>query len=59
LIFLIQDFTVSPLLADVVMGKVEQDCCGKYRKKGKACKKCPLFRGLSKKKRKKLLSEYA
>lgn len=42
------------------MGKKKQteECCKKYKRKGKACSDCPLFESLSKKKRRKLLAKH-
>ena len=37
--------------------KVKSKCCLRFRKKDKPCKKCPLFAGLGKKKRRKLLKQ--
>jgi len=34
-------------------------CCAKYKRKGKACKKCPVVSALKKKQRKKFLKQYA
>lgn len=33
---------------------MKQPCCKRYKKKGKACKKCPTLAALSKKQAKKL-----
>ena len=37
--------------------KKKSDCCEKYRKKPRACGGCPLFDGLGKKQRRKLLEK--
>ena len=34
---------------------MKSSCCESYKKKGKACKKCPVMAGLSRKKVKKLI----
>ena len=38
--------------------KLKKDCCERYKKKGKACKRCPTMAGLGKKKRRKLLRRF-
>ncbi len=37
--------------------KSKSDCCERFRKKPKPCSSCPLFAGLGKKKRRKLLEK--
>ncbi len=35
--------------------KKKSDCCKRFKKKPRPCKSCPLFAGLGKKRRRKLL----
>ena len=35
--------------------KLKSDCCEKYRSKAKACKRCPVFAVMGKKRRKREL----
>lgn len=37
--------------------KLKSRCCEKYRRKAKACKACPVFAVMSKKRRKKRLGK--
>lgn len=37
--------------------KLKSKCCKKYKKKAKACKRCPLMAGLSRKERKRRLDK--
>lgn len=37
--------------------KLKSKCCKKYRRKGKACKSCPVMAVLSKKKRRRKLKK--
>jgi len=39
--------------------KLKDKCCKKYKKKGRACGRCPVINALSKKKRKELLDKAA
>jgi hypothetical protein len=38
--------------------KLKSKCCKNYRKKGKACKRCPVMARLTKKQAKKLVKRY-
>lgn len=37
--------------------KLDKRCCGKFRKEGKACRRCPLMASLTKKERQKCLAK--
>ncbi len=40
-----------------LLAPMKQTCCQRYKKKGKACKKCPTVAALTKKQAKKLLEK--
>jgi len=37
--------------------KLKSTCCGKYERKAKACKRCPVMAAFTKKERRKMLKQ--